>query len=76
MSVTEQSLGQLFWSAAQSEPLPTAKAEAKSSCCGPKPAAETKAAPAAKSSCCGPKPAEDAAKDAESAPVAKSSCCG
>ncbi|WP_433381277.1 hypothetical protein [Streptosporangium sp. CA-115845] len=83
MSVTEQNLGQLFWAAAQSEPLPAAKPEAKSSCCGSRPAAKTAAeataetgtAPAAKpakASCCGPRPAAET----EAAPAAKSSCCG
>ncbi|MET8144319.1 hypothetical protein ABZU32_28770 [Sphaerisporangium sp. NPDC005288] len=72
MSVTEPSVSQLFWSAAQNEPLPVVQAETKSSCCGPKTAATETEAPAAKSSCCGPKPATEE----KAAATAKKSCCG
>jgi hypothetical protein len=73
----ETNVSDLFWSAAASEPLPQAQPAAKSSCCGPKPAAtesseavQVAAAPKA-SSCCGPKPATEATEA-----KAKSSCCG
>ncbi|WP_061295592.1 hypothetical protein [Herbidospora cretacea] len=79
MSVTDDNLGQLFWSAAQGEAPSAAQPKAKSSCCGPKPTAETavtsEPAPV-KSSCCGPKPAADTTTEAVPVPAAKSSCCG
>lgn len=65
----------VFWAAAGSEPLPVAEPETKSSCCGPKPAADdAQAAPATASSCCGPKPAAQDKAKVEAA-AAKSSCC-
>ncbi|WP_218011033.1 hypothetical protein [Herbidospora mongoliensis] len=79
MSVIDDNLGQLFWSAAQNDAPPVAQPKAKSSCCGPKPTAEaavtSEMAPAAKSSCCGPKPAADTAAETVPVPTAKSSCC-
>jgi hypothetical protein len=78
----DTNVSELFWAASGAEPLPAAEPAAKSSCCGPKPAATEKVegatpvvqlagAPKA-SSCCGPKTADAPAE----APKAKSSCCG
>jgi len=74
---SETQVGDLFWAASNAQQLPVVQQEAKSSCCGPKPAAsmEKAAAPAA-SSCCGPKPAATAKEPAEAATAKKSSCCG
>ncbi|GIH72212.1 hypothetical protein [Sphaerimonospora thailandensis] len=92
MSTTGQSVGQsvgrLFWAAANNEPLPVTQAESKSSCCGPRTAApktgaadaaaagtgaaETGAVHVEKASCCGPKPKAGE----ETTPAVKSSCCG
>lgn len=81
--MSDTNLGSMFWAAAQGAPAPTTgEAPKTSSCCGPKPAAETaspgkepgtakEAAAPKQSSCCGPKPAAQSAQ----AP-AKSSCCG
>ncbi|MEV6603137.1 hypothetical protein [Kutzneria sp. NPDC051319] len=75
--MSEANVGDLFWAASHSKPLPVVQQEAKSSCCGPKPAATAETATPKASSCCGPKP-EAAAKESVSAgaPAEKSSCCG
>lgn len=76
----DTNVSELFWAASGSEPLPVPEPAAKSSCCGPKPAATETAAGATPvvaaapkvSSCCGPKTTDAPAAQ----PKAKSSCCG
>ncbi|MFD3740239.1 hypothetical protein [Streptomyces sp. NPDC058629] len=74
--MSDTNLGNMFWNATQQTPTATTEEPKKaSSCCGPKPAADSSAAPKKTSSCCGPKPAATTETEGAAAPK-KSSCCG